>query len=62
MINAEAIEWASFTIGTIGTILWAAEYRLYGCPIEAWFWLASSLLRFGNCFTNEIFEILPYLR
>ena len=40
----ETLEWAAFSIGTIGTICWALGYKWRGYPVEGWFWLLSALL------------------
>lgn len=38
------LEWSAFLIGTVGTVLWAANVRWRGRPLEGWLWLASSIL------------------
>lgn len=44
MISPAVVEWAAFSVGTVGTVLWAIGYKWRGKPLEAYFWLASSFL------------------
>lgn len=37
------LEWSAFGIGTIGTLLWAFNFKLKGRSIEGWFWLISAI-------------------
>ena len=43
-LKSTHLEWMAFSIGTIGTILWALGFKYKGRPLEGWFWLASSIL------------------
>ena len=40
----ELLEWSAFSVGTIGTLFWAAGWKWRGRSVEGWFWLASALL------------------